>query len=283
MQIELLETFLDLVETGSFNRTAERLSVTQSTVSGRVRSLEASLGARLFVRSKAGTSTTGAGQRFAAHAMTMVHEWNEAKRTMKVSGDAEQALHVGMQNDLAASHIGEWVSQFRKALPQTSFYIEPDYSNQMCQDLLSGTLDVAVLYTPRHLPDIHYEMIGEVSYAMVSTHCTAIGAVDRERYVLASYSPAFTIVHRQALPQLAQAPVSCGQNATICALLGSLGGSAFVLEDAAREMTASGKYHWVSGVEPISQPVFFGVHVRNRHKPSVRKLASLSRKRFLQR
>ena len=46
MQIELIETFLDLLETRSFNRTAERLGVTQSTVSGRVRALERMLGRR---------------------------------------------------------------------------------------------------------------------------------------------------------------------------------------------------------------------------------------------
>jgi DNA-binding transcriptional LysR family regulator len=39
MQTELLETFLDLCETRSFNRTADRLGVTQSTISGRVRAL----------------------------------------------------------------------------------------------------------------------------------------------------------------------------------------------------------------------------------------------------
>ncbi|MGR3711069.1 MAG: LysR family transcriptional regulator, partial [Alterinioella nitratireducens] len=38
MQIELVETFLDLCDTRSFNRTADRLGVTQSTVSGRIRS-----------------------------------------------------------------------------------------------------------------------------------------------------------------------------------------------------------------------------------------------------
>ena len=41
MQIDLLDTFLDLLETRSFHRTAERLGVSQSTVSGRVRALEA--------------------------------------------------------------------------------------------------------------------------------------------------------------------------------------------------------------------------------------------------
>lgn len=47
MQIDLLETFLDLVESRSFHRTAERLSITQSTVSARVQALEAALGAPL--------------------------------------------------------------------------------------------------------------------------------------------------------------------------------------------------------------------------------------------
>ncbi|MGA1275699.1 MAG: flagellar basal-body MS-ring/collar protein FliF, partial [Gemmobacter sp.] len=43
MQIDLLDTFLDLLETRSFHRTAERLGVSQSTVSGRVRALEGEL------------------------------------------------------------------------------------------------------------------------------------------------------------------------------------------------------------------------------------------------
>jgi DNA-binding transcriptional LysR family regulator len=66
-----------------------------------------------------------------------------------------------MQNDLAASHIGEWVSQFAQALPDTAFYVELDYSAQMSQDLLVGELDLAVLFTPRHLPDLHFEMVAE--------------------------------------------------------------------------------------------------------------------------
>ncbi|MEH6775909.1 MAG: LysR family transcriptional regulator, partial [Cereibacter changlensis] len=80
MQIELLETFLDLVETRSFNRSAERLGVTQSTVSARIAALETALGARLFDRSRAGTEPTMEGRRFEPHARSLRHEWNEARR-----------------------------------------------------------------------------------------------------------------------------------------------------------------------------------------------------------
>ena len=58
MQIELIDTFLDLCDTRSFNRTAEKLGVTQSTVSGRIRALEALLERTLFTRSRAGTELT---------------------------------------------------------------------------------------------------------------------------------------------------------------------------------------------------------------------------------
>ena len=65
MQPEQIETFLDLCQTRSFNRTAERLGVTQSTVSGRVAALEEALEVRLFDRSRAGTALTPEGRRFA--------------------------------------------------------------------------------------------------------------------------------------------------------------------------------------------------------------------------
>jgi DNA-binding transcriptional LysR family regulator len=55
MNIEQIETFLDLCDTRSFNQTAERLGVTQSTISGRVRALETALNCRLLERSRAGT------------------------------------------------------------------------------------------------------------------------------------------------------------------------------------------------------------------------------------
>ena len=63
MQIDLLDTFLDLAETRSFHRTAERLRITQSTVSARVTALEQAVGSRLFDRSRAGTDLTPEGQK----------------------------------------------------------------------------------------------------------------------------------------------------------------------------------------------------------------------------
>ena len=64
--------------------------------------------------------------------------------------------------------IDETVAEFRAALPETAFYIEPDYSNQMCADLLTGILDFAVMFAPKPHPDLHFESVGDVAYHMVS-------------------------------------------------------------------------------------------------------------------
>ena len=79
MQIDLLDTFLDLAETRSFHRTAERLRITQSTVSARVSALEQAVGPTpLRPLPRRDTTLTPEGKRFEPHARALRHEWNEA-------------------------------------------------------------------------------------------------------------------------------------------------------------------------------------------------------------
>ena len=219
MQIELLDTFLDLVETRSFHRTAERLEITQSTVSARVQVLEQAIGARLFSRSRAGTQLTTEGLKFLPHARGLRHAWTEAQRSVAPSGDAAVSLRIGIQHDLAAGRIGGWMGAFRKTLPECAFYIEPDYSVQMCQDVARGALDFAILFSPQAMPDLHFASVGEVSYQLISSVGTTRGSLVPDRYIRASYSPAFDTTHAQALPEMSATPFASGQDAAVSGLL----------------------------------------------------------------
>lgn len=280
MQIELIETYLDLMETQSFNQTAERLDLTQSTISNRVQTLEAALGTRLFTRSRAGTRPTPAGNRFLSHARSLKHDWSEARRAIGSSEEFKRTLRIGLQMDLAEHRIGDWVSDFRTTLPETSYYIEVDYSKQMCMDVLSGELDLAVVYTPRHLPDLHYDYVGDIVYRMVSTHAATVSDITPDRYIFANYSPAFDAAHRQVIPNLSSASVASGQNTTICELVTRLNGSAYVLERSARELIEQQKCVSVTDADVIQQSVHVAVHVRNRHAHSHRKILSAIKSQF---
>ncbi len=272
MQIDLLDTFLDLAETRSFHRTAEKLGVTQSTVSARIAALEEAVGSRLFDRSRAGTDLTPEGRRFEPHARALRHEWNEAKRRIVVPQAAAHLVRLGIQNDLAALYLGDWVAGFRRALPKTAFYIEPDYSNQMCADLLTGILDFAVMFSPKPHPDLHFETVGDVAYHMVSTEAVTMAEVQPARYVFGHFSPAFEEMHRQLTPDLAAAPVSVGQSGAVVSLILAMGGSGYVLEKTAEELVAAGRVRRVADAPVLRQPVYAALHIRHRIAPLHRRL-----------
>lgn len=280
MQIELIATFLDLCDTRSFNKTADRLGVTQSTVSGRILSLEAILGRTLFTRSRAGTELTLEGLKFEPHARALRHSWAEAVHATRSAGTAAMTLRVGMQHDLTGNMIGGWVRDFRDALPDTAFYIEADYSPAMSSDLLIGALDFAMMYTARMHPDLYFETLGEITYLMVSTETDRMAGVRAESYILTNFSPAFAEAQALLHPTLTGAFVSSGQSTAVAGLLASLGGSAYVIGDMARDMAATGQARIVSDAPPLPQTVYAGVHLRNRHRPMHRRLLQLLRNQF---
>ncbi|HEV8033327.1 LysR family transcriptional regulator [Yoonia sp.] len=272
MQIELIDTFLDLCETKSFNRTAERLGVTQSTVSGRVRSLEASVGVKLFQRSRSGTALTTQGLRFEPHARSLRHDWVTAKNAAQDTALAGITMRIGLQHDLVGIEIKRLIGHLREILPQTAFLLEADYSSQMCSDLIIGRQDIAILYSPQIQPDLYFETLGEVRYVMVSTQGDTLAGVGKENYILANYSATFANAHAALLPDLTHVSLSIGQNAAMVDLLTSLSGSAYVLEHSAKALIASGICQRVVDAPSIDQSVFVGVNVRNRHRATYRKL-----------
>jgi DNA-binding transcriptional LysR family regulator len=280
MQIELIETFLDLCQTHSFNQTAERLGVTQSTISSRVKALEKLFDRRLFQRNRAGTALTTEGLRFEAHARALQLRWSEAKLAVRDVSSAAMNLRVGIQHDLAASRLNAWFAEFRALLPESRFYIEADFSEQMCTDVMSGQVDIALLYSPKPHPDLHFESIGEVSYRMISNEITSLDGIQTERYILGNYSPAFFQAHAALHPGLHGALISSGQNDTVAALLTSLNGTAYVLDRTAAELIATKAFQPVHGATTIQQTVYVAVHLRNRHRATYRRLTERLRDSF---
>lgn len=279
MQIDQIETFLDLLDTRSFNGTADRLGITQSTVSGRVKALEKALGERLFERSRSGTQPTTAALRFEMHARVLRRAWADGMADVKPFGAAVM-LRIGIQHDLIDNHVADWLAALRSALPECGFYVDGDYSTQMCRNLEDGTLDLAVLFTPRPSPDLYFESMGEVVYQMISTNPTPLTAIAPTDYILPNYAPAFAQTHAALLPGLSQGTVSSGQAAAVRGLLSALGGATYLPTEMAQALVSDGAAHLVSDAPTITQPVFIAMHLRNRHRAGYRRMAKTLRDRF---
>ena len=280
MQIELIDTFLDLCDTRSFNRTAERLGITQSTVSGRIKALEAAIGQRLFLRSRAGPQLTGHGLRFEPHARSLRFGWVEARHAVSQTGGRSATFRFGIQSDLVGSMFAGLAQSFRASFPETAFLFEADYSAQMCVELANGTSDLAILYSPRYNPDLYFDTLGTVRYTMVSTLVDTLDAIDPETYIQPNYSDAFPHAHAALHPLLGNAALTIGHNAAMVELLKSAGGTGYVMATSADDLIRQGLGHAVRDAAPIDQTVYVGVNQRNRHRAVHKRLMHLLRQRF---
>jgi DNA-binding transcriptional LysR family regulator len=270
VQLEQIITFLDLVETRSFGLTAERLGITQSTVSARVSALERALDSTLFYRGRGGTSPTPAGRRFEEHARSITASWGLARQALGTINRFDGSLRIAAQVSLTDTLLFDWMDHIRTGLPKVALHIESDYSPQMIDDLAFGNLDIGVLYAPRYLPEIQFEQIMTQQFVLVSSFAKSLSEVDPSSYLRAGYTPTIEKAHSEMLPELSRPRISVGLDLLAVMHLKRNGGSAYVPQHALEDLVKSRAASPVIDAPVIVQPVFAAVHIRRRNNPEVR-------------
>jgi DNA-binding transcriptional LysR family regulator len=269
MKVEYIETFLDLVQTRNFQRTAERLNVTQSTVSSRIQSLEKAIGVSLFLRGRSGAELTPEGRKFENYAVNIRLCWNLARQELGLPAGYDSRLRIAAQVSLWERLIQRWVVWLREQFPKTAIHVEADYSKSMINDLVFGSLDIGVVYTPQYQPDLEYQHLFDERFEMIATRPATLPEICVEDYVFVALSPHFIVQHSQLLPHLHLAPVSMGLSAMSLELLKRNGGAAYLPAELADTLTAHGEFHRVEGAPTIEQPVFVTFLSRQRHRPMI--------------
>jgi DNA-binding transcriptional LysR family regulator len=137
-----METFVCVVESGSFSAAARLLDVGQPAVSKSVAQLEERLAVRLLLRSTRGLTTTEAGQAFYERAKRAIEEADEAEVAAKGSAGALSGrLRISAAVTFARLHIVPRLSAFLDRHPELNIDIVLDDENI---DLLERGIDVAL-------------------------------------------------------------------------------------------------------------------------------------------
>ena len=137
-----METFVAVVEAGSFSAAARRLKLGQPAVSKSVAQLEAHLGARLLLRSTRGLTPTDAGQRFYEHARLSIEEADQAEQVVRESsGGLSGVLRISAAVTFARLHVLPALKTFLERHPNLQLDIILD---DRSIDLLEEGVDVAL-------------------------------------------------------------------------------------------------------------------------------------------
>jgi DNA-binding transcriptional LysR family regulator len=144
LDLDLLRSFVSVVEAGGFTRAGQRVHRTQSTVSQQIKRLEDDLGQTLLNRNGKDVTPTEAGERLLSYARRLLALAEEARDVLTRPGH-EGAVRLGIPEDFAAYRLAKLLASCSRARPGLRLDVRADQSLYLRRDLERGDLDLALL------------------------------------------------------------------------------------------------------------------------------------------
>ena len=155
MDLKQLEYFVRVAELGSFTRASGVLNIAQPALSRQVRLLEVELRQNLLLRNGRGVTTTEAGKLLLEHGRGILHQVERAREDLgRVRGALAGRVALGLPPSIAKMVAVPLTREFRKRLPNASLSISEGLTIAMQEWLMTGRLDIALLYNPAPTPEI---------------------------------------------------------------------------------------------------------------------------------
>ena len=256
MKIENIRTFLEISECGNFNRAAENLNVTQSTVSARVKSMEDSFGRKLFKRIHAGVELTTAGHHFRRYALNIQRLWQQAHQRINLPDNFAHETGLGSQVSLWDSLILKWIPWMRTNASDVALHVEADYSQSLMRQLADGLLDIGVMYQPRQMPGLIIEDLFEETLILVATDQRALSQEWVEDYVFVDWGDVFRVKHAEAYPEAGTPAVTVGLGALGLEYILQNGGSGYFPIRVVQPYIDQRKLFRLEGAPSVQRPVY---------------------------
>jgi DNA-binding transcriptional LysR family regulator len=142
MDLNALETFIDVVRAGSFSAAARRASLPRSSVSLRIRNLEKALGVRLFKRSTRAFALTAEGQELYQRSVGAVSSLTDTLADLRQAGESYTGeIRVTLPADFPPKIVAAAIAEFCAAHPKVKFNVVP---TNAVLDLVSENVDIAL-------------------------------------------------------------------------------------------------------------------------------------------
>lgn len=262
MNLDAIRSFLDVAETGSFSLAASRLKVMQSTISGRIQTLEQEMGCMLFTRGRGGAELTPAGQDFRAYAEKIAQTWDQARQQIALPPGYTGLFRLGGPVALQDRLSIAWVSWMKQNAPGIALQLEAGYSDVLTEGVASGMMDAAIMYLPRQRSGLMVETLLQEDLVLVQ-HVELSGSW-QEHFVFVDWGPEFRAGFSQAFPGVSAPTLSVGLGALGLQYVLALKGAAYLPRGLVSPLLDEGKLRVVSGVPLFRRPVYIVYPTRSR-------------------
>jgi DNA-binding transcriptional LysR family regulator len=166
MDLEDLQTFIEVADAGGVSPAARRLGVSKSIVSRRLFRLESALGVQLLARTTRGAALTEAGVTFREHAARVSAELDTARENILPAGDLRGRLRIAAPLSFGATHLAPVLTELAKKHPL--LHVHTSYSDRFV-DLIGEGFDCAVRLGHLRDSNLVARRIGPITARLVAS------------------------------------------------------------------------------------------------------------------
>ena len=147
LDFELLRAFVAVADCGGFHRAAERLNLTQSTISQQIKRLELETKRRLFRRTTRSVALTDDGEMLLGDARRLL-QLEEAARQRLSAPRLSGTVRLGVVEEIAGGSLPSALGRFAAVHPGVKLEVQIGVSAELIEQLNSGRLDVVFAKRP---------------------------------------------------------------------------------------------------------------------------------------
>jgi DNA-binding transcriptional LysR family regulator len=151
VEIDHIETFIAVATYGGFHRAAQALRVSQPAVSARIRLLEESLKATLFIRSTSGISLSPAGKALRPHAERLLRDLALVRQVVheqQASGAGLLSISAGLS--ISTYLLPDILKKYQSAHAKVMVSVRSGNSGQVLKMVLDGEVDLGLARSLQH-------------------------------------------------------------------------------------------------------------------------------------
>ena len=181
MEIAQVEAFLAVGTFGGFRRAADALRVSQPAISARIKTLEGSLGVRLFERGRAGLALSPAGRALRPHAEQLLHALALARQAVHDLRPATGgAITIAAALSICTYLLPDVLKRFQAAHPKTLITVRSGHSKEVLAMVLAGDAELGLARSLHH-PEVETVSLRDDPLVLVSAPGGAMARAGRAR------------------------------------------------------------------------------------------------------
>ena len=147
--------FIEVAQTKNISRAAERLGITQPSLSSAMKRLEDSLGATLFIRGRTGVQLTKPGKELLGKGRLLLLNWEQLRADInkKESGVSGQYI-IGCHPSVALYSLSHFLPDLVQKHPELEIKLTHDLSRKITEGVISFEIDFGIVVNPVRHPDL---------------------------------------------------------------------------------------------------------------------------------